>query len=93
MTPQEFEASVLAEGYSPTVQLDRVADFSMGDHQHPFDACALVTAGEFFITVGDDVCSYKAGDIFQLPAGTVHQEKAGPLGASYVVGRRDRGTA
>ena len=93
MTPQEFEASVLAEGYSPTVHLDRGADFSMGDHQHPFDAYALMTAGEFVITVGDDSRIYKVGDVFQLPAGTVHQERAGPLGASYVVGRRAQGEA
>lgn len=93
MTPQEFEASVLAEGYSPTVHLERGADFSLGDHQHPFDACALVTAGEFVITVGDDSRSYKAGDVFRLPAGTVHQERAGPLGASYIVGRREPGQA
>ena len=93
MTLQEFVASLLAEGYSPTVHLDREANFSMGDHQHPFDACALMTAGEFVITVGDDSRIYKTGDIFQLPAGTVHQERAGPLGASYIVGRREQAKA
>ena len=93
MTPQAFEASVMAEGYSTVVQVDRVAHASLGDHQHPFDACALVTRGEFVITVEGDSRCYQAGDIFRLPAGTVHQESAGPLGASYMVGRRERGTA
>lgn len=93
MTLQEFEASVLAEGYSPAQNVERAASFSMGEHQHPFDAYALVTAGEFFITVGSIRHSYKTGDIFQLPAGTLHHENSGPQGASYIVGRRDHGAA
>ena len=93
MTPLEFEASVLTQGYSPVVHVDRAADSSLGDHQHTFDACALITAGEFFISVDGVRRSYKVGDIFRLPAGTVHQENAGPQGASYIVGRREQDAA
>ena len=90
MTPIEFEASVLAEGYSPVVHVDRAANYGLGDHQHSFDACALITAGEFVITVDGVSRSYKTGEIFRLPAGTVHQESAGAQGASYLSGRRER---
>ena len=93
MTPQEFEASVLAEGYSPVVAVDRAVGYSLADHQHTFDACALITKGEFAITVDGIRRSYKVGEIFRLPAGTVHQESAGPQGASYLSGRRERGAA
>ncbi len=93
MTPQEFEASVLAEGYSAVVHVDRAADYSLGDHQHTFDACALITAGEFIITMDGISRSYKVGEIFRLPAGTLHQESAGPQGTSYIAGRRERGAA
>ena len=93
MTPQEFEVSVLAEGYNPVVHIDRALGYSLADHQHTFDACALITAGEFTITVDGISRSYKVGEIFRLPAGTVHQESAGPQGVSYLAGRRERGAA
>ena len=93
MTPQEFETSVLAEGYSPVVPVDRAADYRLGDHQHSFDACALITAGELFIAVDGVGRSYSAGEIFRLPAGTVHQENAGSQGVSYLAGRREKGAA
>jgi quercetin dioxygenase-like cupin family protein len=93
MTPVEFEATVLAEGYSAVVHIDRAADYRLGDHQHSFDACALITAGEFVIAVDGVSRSYKAGEIFRLPAGTVHQENAGLQGVSYIAGRRERGAA
>ncbi len=93
MTPEEFEASVLAEGYSPVVHVVRTDDYSLADHQHTFDACALITTGEFIITVDGISRSYKAGEIFRLSAGTVHQERAGLQGVSYIAGRRERGAA
>ena len=93
MTPQEFEASVSAEGYGTVVAVDRAVGYSLTDHQHTFDACALITKGEFAITVDGISRSYKVGEIFRLPAGTVHQESAGPQGASYLSGRRERGAA
>ena len=93
MTPQQFEASVLADGYNAVVHVDRASDYSLGDHQHTFDACALITAGEFFISVDGVNRGYKVGEIFRVPAGTVHQENAGPQGVSYVAGRRERGVA
>ena len=84
---------MLAKGYRSTQHIERAAGFSMGEHQHPFDACALVTAGIFFITVEGVQHSYTAGDIFELAAGTLHSESAGPAGATYLAGRRQVATA
>ena len=92
MTLIEFEANLQADGYSAGVLVDRKVGYSLADHQHTFDACALITAGEFFISIGGVSRSYKAGDVFRLDAGTVHQEHVGPQGATYVAGRRERGT-
>ncbi len=84
---------MLARGYSPVQHMERAAGFSMGEHQHPFDACARVTAGTFFITLKGVQHSYAAGDIFELAAGTLHSEHAGPDGAAYLAGRRQAATA
>ena len=88
MTPQEFDAALQAEGYSPAYSVERQVGYSLGDHQHPFDACALITAGEFTITVEGQSRTYAAGDIFRLPAGTEHVESAGPVGATFLSCRR-----
>ena len=88
MTPQEFDTALQAEGYSPAMTIVRSTGYSLGEHQHPFDACALITAGEFTITVEGQSRTYAAGDIFRLPAGTEHVETAGPLGSTFLSCRR-----
>jgi quercetin dioxygenase-like cupin family protein len=88
MDPHEFEASLKAEHYGEITTVDRAAGYALGEHQHPFDACALITAGDITLVVGGAATKYAAGDIFRLPAGVVHLESAGPSGVSYRVGRR-----
>ena len=89
MTPQEFEASILAEGYSPTVSIERAVGYSLGAHHHSFDACALILSGDITLVVDGVERTYAAGDIFRLPAGTVHLESAGPVGVAYLSARRE----
>ena len=77
-----------AERYDEITTVDRAVGYALGEHQHPFDACALITAGDITLVVDGTSRNYAAGDIFRLPAGVVHQENAGPDGVSYLVGRR-----
>ena len=88
MTPEQFDTALQADGYSPAVPIERLAGYSLADHQHPFDACALITSGEITLTVDGQSRTYAAGDIFRLPAGTGHLEKAGPEGVTYLSCRR-----
>lgn len=88
-----FEASLRAEHYGEITTVTRDVGYQLGAHQHPFDACALITAGEITLVVDGQSRTYRVGDIFRLPAGTEHLESAGPQGVSYLVGRRDRSTA
>lgn len=58
-------------------------------HAHPFDADALVTAGEMWLTrEGGETEHLLPGDTFQLASGTRHSERYGPEGATYWVARR-----
>jgi quercetin dioxygenase-like cupin family protein len=88
MNLHEFEASLKAERYGEIATVERAAGYALGEHQHPFDACALITSGDITLVVGGTARKYAAGDIFRLAAGIVHQEGVGPEGVSYVVGRR-----
>ena len=88
MDPYEFEAGLSSEHYSEITTVERAAGYALGEHQHPFDACALITAGDITLVVDGTARKYEVGDVFRLPAGVVHLESAGPSGVSYRVGRR-----
>ena len=88
MNIHEFEAQLKADHFDEAVPVDRAVGYAMGEHQHPFDACALITAGDITLVVDGVSSRYRAGDIVRLPAGTLHLEAAGPQGVSYLSGRR-----
>lgn len=85
----EFEATLKADHFGDIATVERAVGYQLGEHQHPFDACALITAGEITLVVAGMPTTYKAGEIFRLAAGTPHHESAGPDGVVYRVGRRE----
>ena len=58
-------------------------------HTHPFDAQALVTEGEMWLTCGGETRHLHPGDTFHVPQGMPHSERYGPQGATYWVARRN----
>ena len=88
MDTHAFEAALKADRYDEVVTVEKPAGYAMGEHRHPFDARALITAGEITLVVQGVAQTYSVGQIFQLAAGTAHDESAGPAGVSYRVGRR-----
>jgi quercetin dioxygenase-like cupin family protein len=92
MDKQAFTAQARSEGYDEIVEREMPADFRDAEHQHAFDARILVTEGEFTITRGGAARTYRAGESFDLPAGTPHAEAAGPQALRYTVARRHRKT-
>lgn len=88
MNMTEFEALLQGQSYGEIASVDKPIGYQMGLHQHAFDACALITAGEINISVDGVETRYGVGDIFRLPAGTPHLEHAVAHGVSYRVGRR-----
>ena len=89
MNQHEFEAVLRAEGYATIAPIERAVGYALGEHDHPFDACALITRGDITLIVGGVATTYAAGEIFRLPARTPHLESAGPSGVSYISGRRE----
>ncbi len=88
MSPTEFKAMLKAENFGEIVNVDRPVGYAMGEHQHPFEACALVTAGDITLLIAGVSTRYAAGDIFRLAAATPHEESVGASGVSYLAGRR-----
>lgn len=88
MNPADFEAQLKAENFDEVVPVERLPGYALGEHQHAFDACALITAGDITLVVAGVASNYGVGDIFRLPAGTPHHESAGVSGVQYLSGRR-----
>ncbi len=91
MNIQEFHDELKAHGFDTAIAIDRAVGYAMGAHQHPFDACALIMAGDITLVVNGASTRYSPGDVFRLAAGTDHLEAAGPQGVSFLSGRRPVG--
>jgi len=88
MTYDKFIAELANEGFQEVMTVKREADGFLDIHAHPFEAKALVLAGELRIRNADAEQLYRVGDIFHLPAHSPHAEHYGPEGVTYLVGRK-----
>ncbi len=87
-TAASFETHVRAQGYQEITPVSRDAGYALGEHTHPFDACALITGGSITLQVSGVNTVYAVGDVFELARNTPHHEWAGEQGVSYIAGRR-----
>ncbi|MBV9826350.1 MAG: hypothetical protein JO001_11820 [Alphaproteobacteria bacterium] len=85
-----FEARVREQGFDEIVERAMPANEVNAMHAHDFDAQILIVAGQMTMRreFGEHV--FHTGEICEITAGTLHEERAGPLGATYVAGRRRR---
>lgn len=89
MTRDEFEAELRAAGFTTFAEVTREADGHLDTHSHPFEARALILAGEIRIETDDGLTRrYGPGDIFHLAADAPHSEDYGPTGVHYLAARR-----
>jgi hypothetical protein len=83
-----FRERSLAAGYQEVLERRWEPGAVYEEHAHPFDASALVVAGEMWLRCGADERHLVTGDTFELARGTPHAERYGPGGATYWVARR-----
>ena len=83
-----FKSNALADGYEEAVVREWAPDTVVETHSHPFDADAVVTQGEMWLTCAGNTRHLKPGDTFSLASGVLHAERYGPQGATYWVARR-----
>ena len=93
MNTQDFEAQLKADKFDEITLFEKPVGYSMGEHQHPFEARALITRGDITLTVNGVSTTYAAGDIFRLPAQTPHHEDAAVHGVTYLAGRKHQAPA
>ncbi len=93
-TPQsfeDFESNARAAGYDEVLVRQWQPGQVLDTHVHPFEVKALVVAGGFTLTEGEQRRELQAGDSFALARNTPHAEHYGPDGATFWVARRHAG--
>lgn len=88
MTRDDFEAEQRAAGFSTFAEVTREPNGHLDTHTHPFEARALILAGEIRIETKGETRGYGPGDIFHLAAEAPHSEDYGPAGVHYLAARR-----
>ena len=90
MDKATFENELRDKGYGEVVDRRMEPGAVNPTHAHEFDARLLVLEGAMTIAAEGGEQTYRAGEIFEMPAGRRHSETAGPDGARYIAGRRYR---
>ncbi len=87
MNIAEFDADLKREGYR-VVNTSVKPNLVVPNHCHDFDAKVLVLGGEITMTCNNTPVTYRAGQCFAVPSGTMHAEHVGPEGVAFLSGRR-----
>jgi mannose-6-phosphate isomerase-like protein (cupin superfamily) len=87
-TFEAFRADARVLGFPEALVRTWAANTVLDTHPHPFDARALLVDGEMWLTLDGRTRHLRPGDWFEVPAGTPHDERYGPRGATYWVARR-----
>jgi quercetin dioxygenase-like cupin family protein len=88
MTPEEFKFELGEAGFTEFVLVEWPANGMAPEHSHPFEARALILSGEITLKVDDGEHCFRPGEVFHLARGERHEERYGPSGVRYLVGRR-----
>ncbi|WP_322071182.1 cupin domain-containing protein [Paraburkholderia bannensis] len=87
MDRDTFMRTLADEGFPEPVLVTREPGH-MDEHSHPFEAKALIVAGEMSISVAGQDRLYRVGDVFHVAANVPHVEHYGPQGVQYLAGRK-----
>lgn len=83
-----FIEQLTRDGFQAPVLVERDAHGHLDSHAHPFEAKALIIAGDLRIRTAAGERHYQVGDIFHLAAHEPHSEVFGAAGVRYLAGRR-----
>ncbi|MGE0698139.1 MAG: hypothetical protein AB7O57_03510 [Hyphomicrobiaceae bacterium] len=88
MDTTAFEAGLRSDGYTEIERKRYEARPANGEHGHHFSVRGLILDGTFIVTKQGTPRAYKPGDVFEVPADTLHFEEVGSDGVELIVGRK-----
>jgi len=84
----DYEAAAKGEGFDEVLVREWLPDQRVGTHTHPFDVKARVVRGEVWLSCDGRTQHLRAGEGFELARERAHEERYGPVGATFWVARR-----
>ena len=88
MNEKELQDLLRDEGFSGIFSHTDAAGAYYPDHTHSGITAHIVLEGEITVTSEGTTETYRAGDRFDVPAGSVHSAKIGPAGCTYMIGEK-----
>ncbi len=88
MTEQEWKDVLASEGFSDIYIWHDDANVEYPDHLHEKITAHVILSGGMELNDHGHVKILKAGERFDIKAGTTHSAKIGPDGCRYVVGEK-----
>lgn len=88
MIEKEFRDHARSLGYgdAQTIELEPNKDGAL--HTHEYSAIAMVTRGAVTIALETESISSGPGEVCEVKAGVLHDEKTGPEGATILIARK-----
>jgi len=87
MNTEQFTQELLRDGFEVATR-SMEANLHNSAHAHPFEVRLMVLSGEMSVSSEGATTTCRAGDVFAMRAGCEHEERFGPEGATYLVGRK-----
>ena len=88
MDEAQFRRRAREQGYGEAQTLEFEPNMANDMHTHDFSAFAYVLSGAFTMVTGDGSVTHQPGEACELAAGTLHAERAGPEGATILIGKK-----
>ena len=88
-TLEDFTTAARAAGFDEVLERRWPPDTLLDVHTHNFDAEAVVTQGEMWLTCDSVTRHLTNGDTFTIGRQVPHSERYGSQGATYWVARRN----
>ena len=86
MTEDEFRGILRDRGYEDLRETEYGPGSENDLHTHEFSALLMVLEGEFILIREEGAETFTVGQTCEVPAGTVHAERTGAVGARVLAG-------
>jgi quercetin dioxygenase-like cupin family protein len=88
MNEHDFEKQLRADGFTEIEHQKLDPRPGKGRHRHLFEIRGLVLGGTFVVRQTDEPVVYRAGEVFSVAHGELHDEWIEADGAQLLVGRK-----
>jgi quercetin dioxygenase-like cupin family protein len=88
MNEEEFRILAKEKGYGEVELIEASPGPDEEMHSHDHSVISVILNGKFTMTTEEGTKVFITGDMCENPAGTMHKEKTGPDGGSFLMAKK-----